>query len=287
MAGTPSDRSTVVVGVDGSATSLNAVRWAAYLAEAVHEPLVVVCAPPFPHRAAEPGQSPAGASPPRWHETARRTADHAVALVRSCAPELPVTVEITPEAVGSALMAASERARILVVGGDTAWDSRLVGPTTMDVARHAHCPVAVWRGIKGRPIPRRKPIAVGVDGTALSAAAVELGFELAEAFSVPLTAVHCGPPDRIATIGPAPDRTRSERAALAEALAGYRANHPGIEVAEMAVPGVPAAVLAELGRDAQLLVVGTRARNAATAALFGSTSRDLLHHAPCPVLICR
>ncbi|MVU78337.1 universal stress protein [Nocardia sp. ET3-3] len=280
------DRNAVVAGVDGSPTSLNALRWAAYLAAAVRAPLVIACAPRFPHPDGDPGHRPPGARVMRWHEIAARTAEHAVALVRSCTPELPVTTEITPEAAAPALIALSAHARILVIGAQTAWDGRLVGATTMEVARHARCPVVVWRGTAGRRIPRRKPVVVGVDGTALSTAAVELGFELAEALEVPLTAVHCWPGNRIAPVGPGVDRTATEHAVLAEALAAHREAHPGVRVTEMATPGVPATVLAEAARDSQLVVVGTRARNTATAALFGSTSRDLLHRAPCPVAVC-
>lgn len=222
----------------------------------------------------------------RWHEIAERGAAQAVALTRSCAPELAVTTEITPQAAAPALIALSAQARILVIGARTVWDNRLVGPTTMEVARHAHWPLVVWRGVEGRPIPRRKPVVVGVDGTEFSTAAMDLGFELAAAFGTTVTAVHCGP-HRLQPVGREIGETRSGSAVLAEARGTYRAKHPGVEITEMAVPGVPATVLAEAGHDAQLVAVGTRARDAATAALFGSTSRDLLHHAPCPVLLCR
>lgn len=39
--------------------------------------------------------------------------------------------------------------------------------------------------------------------------------------------------------------------------------------------------------DAQLVVVGTRGRNALAGTLLGSTSLNMLHHSPVPVLICR
>ncbi|MGW4121864.1 universal stress protein [Nocardia sp. NPDC004711] len=279
-------RNAVVAGVDGSTVSLNAVRWAAYLATAIHEPLVIACAPRFPRGDGEAEHAHPSGRVVRWHEIAAHTTEHAVALVRSCAPELPVTTEVTPEAAAPALIARSTHARILVVGAQTAWDGRLVGQTTMEVARHARCPVAIWRGRTGRRIPRWKPVTVGVDGTPLSTAALALGFELAEALSVPLTAVHCRPGNRIVPIGPAADHTAADDAVLTSALAPHRLAHPDVEVTEVTVPGVPATVLAETGHDSQLLVVGTHGRNSATAALFGSTSRDLLHHSPCPVVLC-
>ncbi len=39
--------------------------------------------------------------------------------------------------------------------------------------------------------------------------------------------------------------------------------------------------------DAQLVVVATRRSNALSALLLGSTTLNLLHHSPVPVLVCR
>ena len=50
---------------------------------------------------------------------------------------------------------------------------------------------------------------------------------------------------------------------------------------------VPAGrALLEQAGDAQLVVVGSRRRNALTRGLFGSTSLNLLHHATVPVMLC-
>jgi nucleotide-binding universal stress UspA family protein len=39
--------------------------------------------------------------------------------------------------------------------------------------------------------------------------------------------------------------------------------------------------------DAQLVVVGSHGRGPLMGALMGSTTQNLMHHARCPVLICR
>ncbi|WP_157777788.1 universal stress protein [Nocardia terpenica] len=48
---TRADRQSVAVGVDGTPPSMNAARWAGYLAHALHAPLSIVHALPVPeHR---------------------------------------------------------------------------------------------------------------------------------------------------------------------------------------------------------------------------------------------
>ncbi|MFQ6328656.1 universal stress protein [Nocardia sp. CWNU-33] len=51
--GTRADRNTIVVGVDDSATASNVARWAAYLASALHAPLLVAHALPRSRTAAK------------------------------------------------------------------------------------------------------------------------------------------------------------------------------------------------------------------------------------------
>lgn len=49
--------------------------------------------------------------------------------------------------------------------------------------------------------------------------------------------------------------------------------------------GSPARHLIELSDDADLVVVGTRGRGGLRSAVLGSTSQQLAHHAPCPVVV--
>lgn len=281
---TRADRNTIVVGVDDSPTALNAARWAAYLAGALHAPLLIACALP---RAVTPAHQLADRiRSPHLSDAVRATLERTCQLVRTCDPDLTVNVIGPAGPPAEALVALSAHARIVVVGARTAYGERLIGPTTMHVAEHAHCPVGVWRGANGKPIPRGKPVAVGVDGTELSIPALAHGFEIAAALGVPLTAVHCWP-SRIEPVGHHLDRGETERTLLAEALAGWRTEYPDVEVIEMPVPGLARTVLKEIAQDVQLLAVGSHGHPTATALMFGSTSRDLLHHTTCPVLVCR
>ncbi len=279
------DRNMIVVGVDETPTAMNAARWAAYLASALRASLLLTYA--LPHGVTPAQQLAAHIhSSPQSSDAARATLDRTRRLVHTCDPELTVSVVRPKGPPAEALVALSARARIVVVGARTAFGQRLVGPTTIRVTQHAHCPVGVWRGANGRPIPHGKPVAVGVDGTELSIPAVAHAFEIAAALGVPLTAVHCWP-SRIEPVGHHLDRGEEERTLLAEALAGWRTEYPDVEVIEMPVPGLARTVLNEMASDVQLLVVGSHGHPTATALLFGSTSRDLLHHTTCPVLVCR
>jgi nucleotide-binding universal stress UspA family protein len=51
----------------------------------------------------------------------------------------------------------------------------------------------------------------------------------------------------------------------------------------------PAATLLRLAgeRDAAAIVVGRHGHRAVAEALIGSTTRELIRHAPCPVLVVR
>jgi nucleotide-binding universal stress UspA family protein len=72
------------------------------------------------------------------------------------------------------------------------------------------------------------------------------------------------------------------KAALADAVAATGVDVPtSWEVVE----GGPARVLLDAGRDAALLVVGSRGRGAFAGALLGSVSQQVAHHTPCPLVI--
>lgn len=206
--------------------------------------------------------------------------------MRTSVDDLAITPEIAYGTADSVLIDRGEHARFLVIGMHTVLGSALIGRTTTHVATRARCPVVVWRGTAGRPIPRRRPIVVGVDGTRLSRPAIECAFELAAVLGVPLAAVHAWPPG-IEPVGRPSGGDIEHRAILAESLAGWHEKFPDVQVTESAVAGAAVPVPMGATADAQLLVVRSRARAAAAAVLLGSTSRDLLHRTPCPVLICR
>lgn len=57
------------------------------------------------------------------------------------------------------------------------------------------------------------------------------------------------------------------------------------KVEREARPGRPAQTLIEAGREAELLVLGSRGRGGFLGLLLGSVSQQCAHHPPCPVVI--
>ena len=54
-----------------------------------------------------------------------------------------------------------------------------------------------------------------------------------------------------------------------------------------AVEGQPAAVLLKEAEQAGMIVVGSRGRGGFATLLLGSVTQQVVHHAPCPVVVVR
>jgi nucleotide-binding universal stress UspA family protein len=68
-------------------------------------------------------------------------------------------------------------------------------------------------------------------------------------------------------------------------LAPTLATFPDVEVEQVVDWRRPTIALQDLAKGAQLLVVGSRGRGAFKGLVMGSTSRVMIQHAPCPVLV--
>ena len=73
---------------------------------------------------------------------------------------------------------------------------------------------------------------------------------------------------------------------LLDALAPWTERYPDVEVTYFVEPDGASKALLQHIEDSQLVVVGGRGRNLLTGALLGSTSLNLLHHSPVPVMVC-
>jgi nucleotide-binding universal stress UspA family protein len=146
---------TIVVGVDGSAASLAALRWAADEARLRDARLVAVHAwafiPPAP--LAEPGLAPIPAADLPAQLEAQQDAAEAefAAAIEEAFPERP-PVEIERKLIendpAEALESESKTADLVVVGsrGRSGIAAALLGSVSRHVVDHATCPVVVVKG---------------------------------------------------------------------------------------------------------------------------------------------
>lgn len=133
----------IVVGVDGSAPSRAALRWAARQAELTGAMVVAVTAWEYPvfsvGQVLLPPEDPESIATRMLAETVTATLPHA-------------SVEIRQQTVGNhpaqALVDAAQGAQLLVVGsrGHGTFTAALLGSVAMSCIQHAPCPVVVVRG---------------------------------------------------------------------------------------------------------------------------------------------
>ena len=284
----------VVVGIDGTAAALHAVRWAAERAVRTGAPLRII------HAYKLPLGFPTGVTEEesvlnglrlqgrQWLSEASNAATEIIA---------PPSVETELAAMPAlaALVRESEDASLLVLGnkGRNTLTGLLAGSTSLVLASQAHCPLVLVRANGADGNPRTGPIVVGVDGTEASEAALAFAFAEASEQGAPLVALHAWAESVFETAlaaGNAPlDWARHRQLAeeaLAERLAGWQEKYPEVRVERELVHDRPTRALRRCAETARLLVVGRRGRGG-LVDLLGSTSHHLLHHAPCPVAVVR
>ncbi|GAA0529203.1 universal stress protein [Saccharopolyspora subtropica] len=135
----------IVVGVDGSESSRNALRWALQQAALTGAVVHAVCAWEFPaFYSWEGGPLP----PDDFEESARRSLDDAVDEVeRETGPPAPIERHLTHGHAAQALLDAAADADLLVVGsrGHGSFYGALLGSVSQRCAVHAQCPVVIVR----------------------------------------------------------------------------------------------------------------------------------------------
>jgi nucleotide-binding universal stress UspA family protein len=280
----------VIVGFDGSASARVAVRYAAgeallrgcdlYLFHAFGWPLIY---PPLGAEYDPHDRGPRVAMLNLLAQTARDVErDH---------PHLCVHTRLVDGSPGGVLVAASRDAELLVVGhrGLGGFTGLLAGSVGIQAAGHARCPVVVVRGELGSA---DAPIVLGVDGSPGARAAAAAAFAQAQRRRTELLVVHHEPPRTSRAEAEAVAAGRPPRLSTVDELAvsvGGVAEHYGdVKWRAEVVHGdsAPTALMAAAGgTGAGLLVVGSRGVGGFQAMVMGSTSRTLIEHAPCPVMV--
>jgi len=152
MSSEGSGQELVVVGVDGSAESVQALHWAARYATATGARVRALLAWHYPAAA---GQAPVGVAPEaiRGETEAQmnQTLDEAIAKVYAGQDVAGVEKGLAYGHPAQALIEASGEADLLVVGhrGHGAFTGMLLGSVGIHCVTHASCPVVVVRASDG------------------------------------------------------------------------------------------------------------------------------------------
>ncbi|MGY1933825.1 universal stress protein [Nocardia gipuzkoensis] len=283
----------ILAAVDGSASSYQAVAWAAVEAALHRCALHIITSMAIP-TGFGPGIS-LGKTDLEWmRRDGERVLTEAerVARTATSGEEPSLTTEVSFELVIPLLIGRSAQARMLVVGsrGLGAFQRGLLGSVSTATTHHARCPVAVIHGISAiDAVSARQPVLVGVDGTDNSVPAVGLAFEEASRRKVDLVALHAWS-DTSGLDVPVRgwDAAReSAEALLAESLAGWSDRYPDVAVRRIVTANRPARSLLEESANAQLVVVGTHGRGGFMSTVLGSTSNALLHSVEVPMIVVR
>lgn len=288
-------RERIVVGVDGSDASHRAVHWAAREAVLRHADLHIVHA--WTPLLTYPLPNELGAAAQELGELAHHAqllVDDALARARrSQGGELGAiaTDAIEGPAVPT-LLDVSRGSSMLVVGrrGAGGFRGLRLGSVAGAVLHHASVPTVVV----GRTTPEGRPVVVGVEDSDGGRAAFSWAADEAEARGVPLVLVHgwptpvAVPPGGLA-FEPLPVGSHdAETDRLIDDLLAERTSLGAPSPAEIdrtATPDTAPRALIEASRTAGLVVVGSRGRGALAGLLLGSVSRQVAHHASCPVAV--
>lgn len=283
----------VVVGVDGSAESLTALRWALHWA-LVREARVAVLAAYPDDVDVSRLDAVRGDTWARARVAVDTVRDSDTAAVR----DVPVSLRVEPGPAAAHLVRYSADADLLVVGsrGRGAVRSALLGSVALHSVSAAECPVAVvpLPGRWAQPQPSSR-VVVGVDGSERSVAALSTALnEAGPGGSVTVVRAEDGADlwgDQYPVVsGPSQQQLRDDarrrmELTIGELLLAMTDEPPTVQ--RRALRGQAGPVLVEQAAGADLLVVASRGHGEFRGLAFGSVALHCVVHAPCPVLVVR
>jgi nucleotide-binding universal stress UspA family protein len=263
--GTPSP-ALVVVGVDASAESLAAARYAVMAAEMRR------CDVSLVHAFLPPSAK------------ATETAEKLLATVASqlvVPPHVHLHTQAAPRDATVVLADAASRATMLVLGRDhVSWGERLLmGAITSQIAGHVECPlIVVPSGWHPRQAWPPQPVVVALDGETAAKPVLNLAFEEAGMRHSRLVVLHAEPMS-------ASDRdVTAARLDLEILLAGWKQDHPDVAISTVIVSGDADAQLVRWSRSAAVLVVG-RPHQHGWGSWILSVARSVMGKTHCPLII--
>ncbi|WP_030442557.1 universal stress protein [Actinoplanes subtropicus] len=284
----------IVVGIDGSQQSGNALDWAVARAQLGGERLELVNSYNLTPAIDFFGyHGVAAAQDADWLiELSEHLLEAAAGRVRTRAPDLTCTLTSKLGHPAHILAAASESADAVVVGrrglGNAA--SALLGSVSNQLTVQARCPLIV---VGECDLPADGPIVVGVDGSefgtnalryAITEATVRKSFVRAVTAHEVTPHEFPGDPELAVRMRAAIEAEAATTSTRALDEIGTADPAP-VTVDPVAVEGRATDAILRHAEDAQLIVVGTHGKGLIRRVLLGSVSRQLLNDADRPVAI--
>ena len=213
---------------------------------------------------------------------------------RALGDNAPITVSATCShgSASSVLLDEAGAAAMLIVGnrGRGGFSRLLLGSTSHQCATHAAVPTVIVRDLTDhRSTSSIDRIVVGVDGSKNSVAALQWAIDFAApGTQIVVTWVWDVSPLAVGAdqffFPEASDLAKNRFAALMD---DHRDSAAASEVVlvDRFLEGPPRSTLLDIGESADLLVVGARGHGAVGAALLGSVSSWLVHHADRTVVV--
>ncbi|MFF4113196.1 universal stress protein [Streptomyces sp. NPDC001714] len=267
----------IVVGVDGSLTSVRALDRAA--AEAVRHGCTLRMLYAVPDR-----------------DEAAPVLASAVSRTSERCPGLSVETVAAEGGVVQALARESEDAVLTVVGtrglGTVAGSA--LGSVSLRLAALAQGPLLVVRG--DHPCAEAGPVLLGLSDDS-DVQAAEYAFQEAERRGASLRVLHSRtrrhitpelpPLTGVRSSGPAGTvrESRAEEAVARYALGHLQDRHPDVVVESDTVRTGPAPALLTASQEAAVVVVGTHRRTGVLGPRLGPVVHTLLHRSHCPLVV--
>jgi nucleotide-binding universal stress UspA family protein len=279
----------VVVGVDGSPSSMAAVARAARVASNRGMDLLVLhaFAPDLPMLGFGEVSDPSSVTT----HTDRLLAD-GVARAHAVDPRLEVTTASRDGYASQALVDASRTAALVVLGATGHGMLSRVGAVTMQVVTHARCPVLVVGHESPGSTGSGGRVVAGVDGSKASMRALGTAFDEAAITGASLDVVHAWEARSATDPTLAASSSWSDYEAklhhdVEGALGPRRETHPDVKVDYEVVRAAPVKALVERSEGASMLVVGSRGSGGFEGLHVGSTALQLMGRSRAPILVTR
>ncbi len=284
----------VIVGVDGRPAAHAALLWATEVAARRGERLRIVHGLETPMVTGTYSGTERHQADERAREAGRRLLDESVEHARALRPELEVATVLASEGAPEVLLDEARHGDLIVVGsrGLGAIRAIMLGSVSVRTSAHAPCPVIV---VPETATQHRGRIVVGVDGSESSRRAlrfalrhallVDASVEVVNSWEVPL------PQDSESQATDARslheevfDRQSEEIVAgvLAEVIDDETED---LDISAVRMQSDPVKALLDAGREAELIVVGSRGRGGVRGLVMGSTSQEVLRQARVPVAV--